>query len=177
MDRWGNRDRNDAPRPVDVSRWRDEERWREHDRDRHDDRYWSEDRYRGDDRYRDVGDRHRDEYRWHGRDRDDLLGRDRNPEWGGIPGYRPGGDFGWRGTELDRGFRGRYGEDRGGYHREEPSRYRDDDRYRTSTGDPYYDRGYERERDTMRGRDVRFRDRESSGDYWDDYPWSRGRGW
>lgn len=72
-------------------------------------------------------------------------------------------DFGWRGTELDRGF--------GGGHRN-PNRYRDDDRYRYSSGDPYFDRGYERDRDD----NDRFRDRDR-GDRgsWDDYPWNRYR--
>lgn len=52
-------------------------------------------------------------------------------------------------------------------------RYAGDDRYRYASGDPYLDRGYERDRDD---RDIRFRDREPGADYWDDYPWSRYRG-
>jgi hypothetical protein len=73
--------------------------------------------------------------------------------------YDRGRDFGWRGTELDRGFAGRYGYDRD---REgERNRYRDDDRYRYSSGDPYMDRGYERDRDDS----ERFRDRDRG--YWD----------
>src|SRR5215213_8454419 len=77
-----------------------------------------------------------------------------------------GRDFGWRGTELDRGFAGGYGRDR------ERDRYRDDDRYRYSSGDPYFDRGYERDRDDN-DRNDRFRDREYGRDYWDNYPWNR----
>ena len=81
-------------------------------------------------------------------------------------------DFGWRGTELDRGFGGGY---RGGYggpdRNPNPNRYRDDDRYRYSSGDPYFDRGYERDRDDS--------DRCGGSDRgrgnWDEYPWNRYR--
>lgn len=74
-------------------------------------------------------------------------------------------DFGWRGTELERGFAGGYGYDRG--RDRNPNRYRDDDRYRYASGDPYFDRGYERDRDD----NDRFRGRGG----WDDHPWNRYR--
>jgi len=220
------------------------ERW---DRDRN----WRE-RWREDDE--------RDRNTMRGRDRhDEELAHERDPRWGGIPGYQYGGDFGWRGTELDRGFSGRYEYDRnrepertdrnrnydlerdrnrdfdrdrdrsygasGRYsfdndrftpsdryereryererpwdaasgserydqygmtpaerdryreerHRYEQNRYAADDRYRTSSGDPYRDRGYERERDFDRDRHASSsdRDRERGEDYWKNYPWSR----
>lgn len=219
MDRWDNRDRDRD--------WRD--RWRDDD-----------------DRSRYAGDRNRD----------DGFAHERDPRWGGIPGYHAGGDFGWRGTELDRGFGGRYEYDRdrdvnrgldrgldriererqfsganrdyGRYDRErtfgdryaretyrdepyrndpyrndpyrndsyrndpypnaprradvsrgrsEQERYAGDDRYRTMSGDPYRDRGYERARDFDRDRErsMSERDRERGDDYWDDYPWSSRR--
>lgn len=53
-------------------------------------------------------------------------------------------------------------------------RWRDErprDRYRYASGDPYFDRGYERPRDV--DRDLRFRDREYGRDSWNDYPWNR----
>ena len=136
--------------------------------------------------------------------------------------YARGRDFGWRGTELDRGFprhdsgydprfdrgyaprhfddrdrydeRDRYAAENNRHGNEsvryrderdrylaERDRYRDDERYRYQSGDPYFDRGYERPRDDAR--DLRYRDRDSGPDferdrgrdYWDDYPWSRYR--
>ena len=131
-------------------------------------------------RYRDW----RDERDWDDRFRDQRLRDD----------FERGRDFGWRGTELDRGFAGGYGyrsdadrhpfdrdRDRGYFggdryrddryrddipYRDDRDRYRDDDRYRYASGDPYLDRGYERPRDD---RDIRFRD------FRDDYPWNRYR--
>ncbi|HEX2061724.1 MAG TPA: hypothetical protein VHK90_13375, partial [Thermoanaerobaculia bacterium] len=63
------------------------DRWNNRDRD------WN-DRWRGRDP-RDPRDRYDDEdyARWT---------HERDPRWGGIPGYHAGGDFGWRGTQLDR---------------------------------------------------------------------------
>ncbi|HYH08844.1 MAG TPA: hypothetical protein VEK11_17450 [Thermoanaerobaculia bacterium] len=159
MDRWNNRDRDRD--------WND--RWSgRDDRDR-----WYEDRGvrygRGHDHWDD--------------DRS-MWSRERDPRWGGIPGYRPGGDirpggdYGWRGPDRDRGFSGRYGDYDRGYdrYRGAPDPYRDDDRYRYSSGDPYMDRGYERPRDydrADRDRDLRFRDREYGRDDWDDDRWTR----
>lgn len=116
------------------------------------------------DRYRN---RWRDDRDWNDRWRDERPRDD----------YDRGRDFGWRGTELDRGFAGHYpydrGYDRDDRYRDDRDRYRDDDRYRYASGDPYFERGFERPRDYDRDRDMRFRDREYGRDYWDNYPWNR----
>ncbi len=87
--------------------------------------------------------------RWGNRDERHRRGRYDHQD------YDRARDIAWRGTELDRGFSGRYEYDRG------------------------YDDGYERglRHGSERDRDDRFRDREHRRDYWEEYPWSRGRGW